>query len=799
MPKILHRALIELIEALGYTKDESIAGVCHGFTIRWLEAKFLQNKKQFIDRVNRILQDETALQKIAEFKTLLAQEKTKNTKIDLSEDDTEKSISQEKPLLDIKLTSELQFFLQLLGIDTLAFLDSLMLFHSPEKFDHIFPCAHFNQEDYERISFLASSNAIQERGGIIRVHSQPGMYSQNELIDFFQRIQQTIDGLGDNAPPVIGFLLNSVNHGIGMAYDTKLKQWSIMDINQWPARRAQDITNQFSILQPIIFQAFNFDDLKNPYVTFDTAILVLGDDVKQWPQLETAFDGRYAVTEDISQRQGFSNLVKIATWHNHPEIILAAHQYHYNLNEPFSNDTNTDITPLILACQKSSKKVIKALHECGVDFNKPNLKGLRPAAAITGSMEILELLAKYGANLNRMNNEEISPLEAAIEAHNAAAWVPVFKAYHVNLNEPNSIGNTPLLTAVKNNDLPCVKALLTAGVDLNGPDKLGNTPLYYATQNNYLDCLRALLTAGANVNVPDEFGKTPLHYATQNKYLNGVIALLNANADVNLTDNDGNTSLHEAAENGDADILVELLTRPIDINRPNKQGKTALHLAVNNNHERASLLLIQYGANVNLQDKNGNSPLLEALIFHRKLNITIALINAGADVNCKNRQGNAGLHVVLEDGNLQLQLMRTLLEHGADANQTTANGEHPVCIAIKYSSSNEKLLELLKYDVDLLTQTPSGKIPLFEALKYRHSGSDKLIILYQCNKFSQFLGGALMHNNTKLIMGFLLLTGLAYLYSQPATQSITGFFKAAKPTDNLSSETLTKNFGVVKK
>jgi hypothetical protein len=137
MPKTLHRALRELIQALGYTKDESIGGVCHGFTIRWLEAKFLQQEKQFKDRVNRILQDETALQKIAEFKTLLTQEKTKNTIIDLSEDDIEKTINQEKPLLDIKLTSELQFFIQLLGIDTLTFLDSLMLFQNPQKFDHL--------------------------------------------------------------------------------------------------------------------------------------------------------------------------------------------------------------------------------------------------------------------------------------------------------------------------------------------------------------------------------------------------------------------------------------------------------------------------------------------------------------------------------------------------------------------------------------------------------------------------------------------------------------------------------------
>lgn len=61
------------------------------------------------------------------------------------------------------------------------------------------------------------------------------------------------------------------------------------------------------------------------------------------------------------------------------------------------------------------------------------------------------------------------------------------------------------------------------------------------------------------------------------------------------------------------------------------------------------------------------------------------------------------------------------------------------------------------------------------------------------------MGVALTHNNTKLIMGFLLLTGLAYLLSQPATQHLFDFFKKSNPSNSLSSETLTNNYGINKK
>ena len=56
----VHDALLELLQALGFPKQ---GGVCHGFTIRWLEANFLGEKdeKRFENRIKQMVTDSKTL------------------------------------------------------------------------------------------------------------------------------------------------------------------------------------------------------------------------------------------------------------------------------------------------------------------------------------------------------------------------------------------------------------------------------------------------------------------------------------------------------------------------------------------------------------------------------------------------------------------------------------------------------------------------------------------------------------------------------------------------------------------
>jgi len=51
-----HRALITLAKKLGYTLD--VAGLCHGFAVRSLEAYLLGDQDKLINRMNKIRDSE---------------------------------------------------------------------------------------------------------------------------------------------------------------------------------------------------------------------------------------------------------------------------------------------------------------------------------------------------------------------------------------------------------------------------------------------------------------------------------------------------------------------------------------------------------------------------------------------------------------------------------------------------------------------------------------------------------------------------------------------------------------------
>jgi uncharacterized protein len=82
-------------------------------------------------------------------------------------------------------------------------------------------------------------------------------------------------------------------------------------------------------------------------------------------------------------------------------------------------------------------------------------------------------------------------------------------------------GLTPLVYAVRSNDLDSVKALLAAGADINQVTGYGWSPLLVATQNRYYQLAAYLLEHGADVNLANKGGWTPLYLATDNRNIEG--------------------------------------------------------------------------------------------------------------------------------------------------------------------------------------------------------------------------------------------------------------------------------------
>jgi uncharacterized protein len=169
---------------------------------------------------------------------------------------------------------------------------------------------------------------------------------------------------------------------------------------------------------------------------------------------------------------------------------------------------------------------------------------------------------------------------------------------------------TPLVFAVRANDLESVKVLLAAGSDINQTTGYGWSPLLVATQNRYYKLGAYLLEHGADPNLPNKGGWVPLYLATDNRniengdypvrkgdmdHLDFIKLLLDKGANVNTRikdstetrtvftnqwlDENGATAFLRASQSGDLVLMKLLLARGADPKIKTELGVTALQVA----------------------------------------------------------------------------------------------------------------------------------------------------------------------------------------------------------------------------
>ena len=169
---------------------------------------------------------------------------------------------------------------------------------------------------------------------------------------------------------------------------------------------------------------------------------------------------------------------------------------------------------------------------------------------------------------------------------------------------------TPLIYAVRSNDLDSVKVLLAAGADINQVSGYGWSPLLVATQNRYYKLGAYLLDHGADVNLANKGLWTPLYLATDNRniesgdypvrkgdmdHLDYIKILLDKGANVNARikdstqtrtvftnqwlDENGATAFLRASQSGDIVLMKLLLAHGADPKIATVLGVTALQVA----------------------------------------------------------------------------------------------------------------------------------------------------------------------------------------------------------------------------
>lgn len=88
----------------------------------------------------------------------------------------------------------------------------------------------------------------------------------------------------------------------------------------------------------------------------------------------------------------------------------------------------------------------------------------------------------------------------------------------------NTNGVTPILWAVRYNNLECLKLRYEAGANIRVKDAEGCNALVVAAKNGSKDVVQYLIDHGVKPNQPDAWGHTALYYAQERKH--GEIAVI---------------------------------------------------------------------------------------------------------------------------------------------------------------------------------------------------------------------------------------------------------------------------------
>ncbi|MEQ1869358.1 MAG: ankyrin repeat domain-containing protein [Vicinamibacterales bacterium] len=276
-----------------------------------------------------------------------------------------------------------------------------------------------------------------------------------------------------------------------------------------------------------------------------------------------------------------------------------------------------------------------------------------------------------------------------------------------------------LLEAVQRQDQEAVRTLLKQGVDVNARRGDGANALARAVHLDNVKIVDLLVAAGANVNAANDLGITPLMLASTNGNAAVVERLLKAKADPNFARTTGETAMMYAARTGQTSVIKLLLTAGAVADRPaGDRGQTPLMWAAAEGHAEAAKLLLEVGAKADTVTKSkpfvaGNAHYLSDRKPLERLDKTRSVItvlwpkDGDGDMD-RFEGGMTPLLFAIDRG--QLEVVRVLLEGGANVNAPTPNGWTPLQFAM--IRRNEAMaLFLLEHGADAKNAGP-GVPPL---------------------------------------------------------------------------------------
>jgi ankyrin repeat protein len=239
----------------------------------------------------------------------------------------------------------------------------------------------------------------------------------------------------------------------------------------------------------------------------------------------------------------------------------------------------------------------------------------------------------------------------------------------VSPDEVDAEGTPALMLAALFADARTVKLLLEHGADPNRADASGATALMWAIPD--AEKVELLLARGANVNARSATERTPLLVAASYPGTAGLLRLLlDHGAELRAQDRAGATALALAVRSADVEVVRFLVDKGLD---PKALAPAA---------RRAGLARWDRPTTDYLMS-TGLSPTPDILVTTatwQPADLVGRWIESGADVNARNaaQYGRTPLLTAVTSELEGADTLKLLLDHGADPNVRTTEGETPL-------------------------------------------------------------------------------------------------------------------------
>ena len=441
---------------------------------------------------------------------------------------------------------------------------------------------------------------------------------------------------------------------------------------------------------------------------------------------------------DAKNIWGSTPLYELLYYHNTSDNVVRIVQLLVERGANVNTPNKGLWTPLHLASQRQCLELVRVLFDLGASVNVEADSGWTPLhfalagpniskngiSVVQDGVGVVRLLLERGANVNAPNKYHVTPLHIASMNQNLELVRMLLNHdANINVNAKDRHYRTPLHRALEGS-VDCfgvVQQLVEHGAKVNTKDEDLITPLHFASYCQKLESVRVLLDHGADVNAKDSHHRTPLHRVLERTPMSedgfGVVQLLvKHGADVKQQDMDYLTPLHFASFNQHLESVRVLLNHGADVNAQDRECSTPLHHVlcdslISEDGFKVIQLLLKHGTDVNTREKN---PPLHFASYNQHLELVRELLDNGADVNAEDSEGRTALHKVFANPDASdrdvLVLVQLLLDRGADVNTQDDLHQTPLHLALR-SGRFEGPWVLLKHGADLNVENKEGKIP----------------------------------------------------------------------------------------